>query len=594
MSKTGNVFRYGLLVLMTCFVAGVLHAQTDVRVEATVTEDQVFQGERINYNVVISGSNFRNVGVPQIPNSFPGFALLSTSPSTSTSYRIINGAASRSYSFVYTLVANTPGQYTFAPSQIEVDGQTYTTQPVQVTVVDRGSATGGGSSQSPDVFIQVEISDATPVVGQQITADLVLYFRAPLEIVSYQPSSNWVTDGFWKELVSDGSNPQAESVIRDGERFRRAVLIKHALFPGRPGNLTIGEARVSVSVRNPSRYSDPFSNFFGGFGTNQRSIDLQSDPVPVTVRALPTTSSKTVGAVGDFQITRRLSTPVATVGEAVEVITEVRGTGNLALISRPNFEFPAGFEVFTPQDETSIRKESGIISGTRTFRDIVIIRQAGTFTINAEDLAFYDPRRARYVNVNLAALQLLVNRDEQAIATSIEQRNLGVLPVTGVVTWQRATPASIWNHWWFYVLIVLPVVLIPLALIRKREDDRLRGDHNYARRVRALERASATLDQASALTSTSAPDIKSFMALIQNAIYGIVADRLTLQEATLTDQKVIELLSDSKLDENSLRELQKILTKCSTIRFAPVIGRDNLTHELERVKSLVTKIAEAI
>ncbi len=594
MSKTGNVFSYGLFLLLALFVVDSLYAQTDVKVEATVTENQVFQGERINYNVVISGTNFRNVGRPQIPNSFPGFTLLSASPSTSTSYSIVNGVASRSYSFVYTLVADTPGQHTFAPSEIQIDGQNYSTDPFRVTVVDRNNTSGSGSSQSPDVFIRVEVSDNTPVVGQQITADLVLYFRAPLEIVSYQPSSNWVTDGFWKELMSDGSNPRAESVIMNGERFRRAILLKHALFPGRPGNLIVGEAKVAVTVRNPSRYSDPFSNFFGGFGTNQRSIDLQSEPVRVTVSALPSTNSKTLGAVGDFQITRRLSTPVVTVGEAVEVITEVRGTGNLALISRPNYEFPDGFEVFTPQDETAINKDSGSITGTRTFRDIVIVRQAGNFTIEAEQLAYFDPRRARYVNVNLAVLQLTVNRDEQAIASSIEQRNLGVQPVTGVVTWQRTAPVTIWTRWWFYVLILIPAILIPLALIRKREDDRLRGDHNYARRVRASDRASATLDQASALTSTSDPDLKSFMALIQKAIYGIVADRLGLQEAALNDQKVIELLTRANLDEVYLRDLQKTLTKCSTIRFAPVIGRDNLSHELERAKTLVAKIAEVI
>jgi hypothetical protein len=594
MSKTGNVFRFGFMIGLFLLTAMSVYAQTDVKVDATVSETQVFQGERINFNVVISGSNFRNVGRPEIPTSFPGFTLLSTTPSTSTSYSIINGAASRSYSYVYTLVADTPGQHTFAPVQIQVDGQNYSTSPVRVTVVARGSSGGSSSSTSPDVFIKVEVSDRSPVVGQQITADLVLYFRAPLEIVSYQPSSNWVTDGFWKELMSDGSNPRAESVIMNGERFRRAVLLKHALFPGRPGNLTIGEASVSVSVRNPSRYSDPFSNFFGGFGTNQRSIDLKSEPVRLTVSPLPTTTSKTLGAVGDFTISRRLSTPTATVGEAIEVITEIRGTGNLALISRPAYQFPDGFEVFTPQDESNISKDSGMISGVRTFRDIVIVRQAGNFTINAEQIAFYDPRRARYVNVSLPQLDLRVNRDEQAIATSIQQRNLGVQPVTGVVSWKPVAQASIWTRWWFYALILLPAVLIPLALIRKREDDRLRGDHNYARRVKALERASATLDQANALASTSAPELKSFMALIQKAIYGIVADRLGLQEAALNDQKVIELMTNAGLDETYLRDLQKTLTKCSTIRFAPVIGRDNLAHELERAKALVTKIAEVL
>jgi hypothetical protein len=595
MSKTGNLLVVGLWLFVLLVTASTpLSAQNDVKVEATVTETQVFQGERINFNVVVSGSSFRNVGRPELPESIPGFRLLSSSPSTSTNFSIINGVANRSYSYVYTLLAETPGQYTIDPVQIQVDGESYSTNPVRLTVVSRSNAANTNTSERPDVFIRVELSERNPVVGQQITADLVLYFRSPLEIVSYQPSSNWVTDGFWKELMSDGSNPRAESVILEGERYRRAVLLKHALFPGRSGSLTVGEARVSVTVRNPSRYSDPFSNFFGGFGTNQRNIDLNSAAVPVTVRPLPSTSSSTIGAVGNFTISRRLSTPTATVGEAIEIITEIRGSGNLALISRPNYTFPAEFEVFTPQDETSINKESGTLTGSRTFRDVVIVRQAGEFTIASEQMAYYDPSRNRYVNISLPALRLLVNRDAQAVASSIQQRDLGIQPITGVVSWQPITQAPIWTRWWLWTFILIPLILIPLALVKKREDDRLRGDRNYARRVRALDRAMNTLTQAQSMASTPTPDVKQCMTLIQLAIYGLVSDRLGHQEAAMNDQKVIDLLKQSKLDDSDLRDIQKMLTKCSTIRFAPVVGRDNLTHEIDRAKALITHIAEVI
>src|SRR5690606_3605765 len=136
---------------------------------------QVFQGERINFNIVVSGNNFRNVTRPQIPDEFPGFRLLSPQPSTSTSYSIVNGVASRSYSYGYTLVADTPGNYTFPAVAVDVDGNTFSTNPVSVRVVARTSSGNSGTSNTqPDVFIKVELSDTTPVVGQQITADLVL------------------------------------------------------------------------------------------------------------------------------------------------------------------------------------------------------------------------------------------------------------------------------------------------------------------------------------------------------------------------------------------------------------------------------------
>lgn len=570
-------------------------AQSGIQVTASVSETQVFQGERISFSVVISGSDFRNVGRPVVPDQFPGFRLLSLQPSTSTNYSIVNGVASRSYSYVYALVAETPGNYTFPAVSIQVDGENYTTAPVAVRVLARSNQSARGSSNArPDVFIRVELSEQSPVVGQQISADLVLYFKSPLEIVSYQPSSNWVTDGFWKELISDGSNPRAESVIIDNERYRRAVLLKHALFPSRPGNLTIGEARVAVTVRNPGRYNDPFSSFFGGFGTNQRNIDLVSDPVNVQVRPLPATEYTTIDAVGKFSITRRLSTPTAMVGEAVEIITEVRGTGNLALISRPKYEFPEGFEVFTPQEQTSINKESGEISGVRTFRDVVIVRRPGQFQIEPKTIVYYDPARRRYVNVNLPALILQVSRDENAVAASIQQRDLGVVAVTGIANWRPTRSVSVLSNWWLWAGLALPLIVLIVSWRMKSENDRMRGDVNYARRIRALDNALSTLDAASHLANTPNPDVKQVMSMVQNILYSVVADRKGIQMASLNDEKVISILKEHALDESSLREIQKTLNKCSTIRFAPVIGRENLHHEIDRTRVNVQKICEVL
>ena len=84
------------------------------------------------------------------------------------------------------------------------------------------------------------------------------------------------------------------------------------------------------------------------------------------------------------------------------------------------------------------------------------------------------------------------------------------------------------------------------------------------------------------------------MTLIQNSIYGAVADKLGLQEASMNDVLVVELLKKQNVDETYVRDVQKTLTKCSTIRFAPVIGRENIAHEIERAKNLVAKICEVL
>lgn len=600
MLETGKGLLFRLMVLVA-LLFGAAQSQSQAQtpsattVSALVSENQVFAGERFTFSVDIRGTSFRNVGRPQLPSTIAGFRQVSLQPSTSTNYSIVNGQASRSYVYSWTFVAESPGSFLIPAVSVEVDGERFTTNPVAITVIDRNTAASRSGSAQPDIFVRVELSDDRPVVGQQIITELVLYFKQPLEIVNYQPNNNWVTEGFWKESLSDGTNPRAESVILGGERFRRAVLLRHALFPSRAGNLTISGAKLTATVRNTSRQSDPFSSFFGGFGTNQRTVELSSEDIRVTVRPLPDAgAAKTINAVGNFTLQRRISPSRGTVGEAIEVITDIQGTGNLALVNKPMYSFPDGFEVFQPQENLNLTKSAEGVGGLRSFRDILIARRAGTFEIPAEQLVFYDPARRRYVTVNLAAQTITIQRDEREALTMVEQRRLAVVPVIGVVRWTPAQNARVLTAWWFWFGLLLPGVVVPLAWRKKMENDRLRDDHAYARRVRARETVSQRLQQARELAQSGQGETKNVITLLQATLYGAVTDRLNLPEAGHSDEDILRYVGDSSLSAESAQILEKLLRKYSTIRFAPVVARENLLHEIDKVAALTDQICEVL
>ena len=608
---------HGLMLFLVLIIGlpGYLPAGTsgnsDVEVLATMSERQIFTGERITVSIEIRGSNFRNVGRPVLPNAFPGLRVISLQPSTSTQFSLINGVATRSYSYTYTFSAETPGTHQFPAVSVDVDGTRFTTTPVEFTIIDRnqqqaarqgggGSGTGGGAgagsgSQRPDIYVALELSDNNPVAGQQVLADLVLYFRTNIDVVSYQTNTNWVTDGFWKESLSDGTSPRAESVIVGGERYRRAVLLRHALFPSRSGTLTIGAAGVSTTIRNTGRQgADPFSSFFGGIGTNQRTVDLTTEPVRLSVRPLPDAGERiTIGAVGDFRINRRVTPEAVTAGEALEIITEISGSGNLGLISRPVYPFPESFEVFQPQENLNINRSTEGISGNRVFRDIVIVRRPGTYEIPAAELSWYDPQRRRFVNASLPA-RLVTVLPDASVAAVVQQRALTLNPVIGVVKWRKSVPASFWSAWWLYAGLFLPVALFMLAWYKKREDDRLRNDAGYARKVRALDSALSMLDAATDASGIPQPDVKAIMSQVQESVYALVTDKLSLPRGGHSDDDILRYLKDKNLPEETLGEVRKLLTKCSTIRFAPVIARENLEFELIRAREIIRKIGEGL
>jgi hypothetical protein len=621
MQKTGKMKQMRwLLYTFLCFamVLGLSTANqtaragelgnNDVEVLTTLSERQIFSGERITVSVEIRGSNFRNVGRPVLPNTFPGLRVISLQPSTTTQFSLINGVATRTYSYTYTFSAETPGSHQFPAVSVDVDGTRFTTAPVSFTIIDRnqqqaarqgssgsGGGGSGGGTQRPDIYVALELSDDSPVVGQQILADLVLYFRTNIDVVSYQTNTSWVTDGFWKEALSDGSSPRAESVIVGGERYRRAVLLRHALFPSRSGTLNIGSAGVSATIRNTGRQgADPFSSFFGGIGTNQRTVDLTTEAIRLSVRPLPDAGERiTIGAVGSFRIERRVTPGTVTAGEALEIITEISGTGNLGLISRPVYPFHESFEVFQPQENLNVTRSIEGISGNRVFRDIVIVRRPGTYEIPAAELSWYDPQRRRYVNASLPARTVTVLPDA-SVAAVVQQRALTLNPVIGVVKWRKSVTASLWSVWWFYAGLILPMVLLALAWYKKREDDRLRNDAGYARRVRAMESALGILEEASKQAGGGQPDVKTVMSSVQEAVYVLVTDKLNLPRGGHSDEDILRYLKDKKLPEKSLSDVRKLLTKCSTIRFAPVIARENLDFELGRAREIIKKIGEGL
>lgn len=601
MPKIGRT--YTILCTLFLWLITLSAQANDVRVVTSFSETQILTGERVTIRVEVRGDSFRNVSRPNLPSLIPGLRSISLQPSTSTQYSLINGVATRSYSYTWSFVAETAGSFEFPSVTVTVDGDRLQTEPVRYTIVDRNNPSGsqqGGTQQEsagqqrPDIFVQMEVSERNPVVGQQIFADLVIYFRNSIEIVSYQTGSAWATDGFWKENLSDGTSPQAESVILGGERYRKAVLLRHALFASRSGTLNIGEATVTTTLRTGARANDPFGSFFGGFGTNQRTVELKTQPVEVTVRRLPDAAGRTtIGAVGNFTINRRISPSSVTTGEALEIITEISGNGNLALISKPDYVLPDVFEVFQPQESLNLNRSVNGLSGTRTFRDIMIVRRPGTYEIPATQMAYYNPDRRSYVTVTLPAGVIDVAEDADATVASGREQRLGIGPVSGVVQWRSVGAAPIWVQWWLYAGVLIPMLLLLLAWRKKQEDDRLRNDTSYARRVRAGEGALSELKRLRELADRNG-DVKQVMAGIHTVVYRVVTDRLGLPEAGHSDQDILRYLREKNVDQAVIRHVERILTKCSTIRFAPVTARENLSYELEQAESLVRSLTEAL
>lgn len=146
-------------------------------------------------------------------------------------------------------------------------------------------------------------------------------------------------------------------------------------------------------------------------------------------------------------------------GESVEIITEITGSGNLPLLNKPEYDFPESLELYNPQENTSITRDNRLIAGSKTFTDIIIARNDGTYSIPEKRIATFNPDKNSYEYFTLSEINFRADIDPNATVTSLEDMRLDIEPVTGLAQWKekKDTPLTERNSIW--VMLFTPFLL---------------------------------------------------------------------------------------------------------------------------------------
>jgi hypothetical protein len=592
MTEIGNL---RLLLLFSFFLmfagfSSVAYSQ-DYSLEASLSENQVFVGEQFGLTIEVKGSSLRSIDLPVMPQ-IDGIRILNATPSRGQSISIVNGETTTVTSYTYTLIARETGTFRIPPILVSIDGEQHMTSALQVEVLQQRSLQSDPSQRRPDIFAEIELNDESPIVGQQLVASLVIYFKTGIEVTSYQPASGWRTDGFWKEQLENIEQPQAETVILGDVRYRKATLLRYALFPSRSGDLTLSPFELNLGIRTRPQRNDPFGSVFGGLGTNQRRVTLETEQITLPVSRIESPErGESIGAVGNFNIDRRASVTQAYIGESIEVTTSISGEGNLPLISRPSYTFPENFEIYSPQEETDISRRGTTISGTRTFRDRVVPRTAGVFTIPEEQIAVFDPDNRRFNYVTLTPIQIEVIRDPAATVADAGQ-GVNLQLMTGLAVWNQSGRNDILGSNWIWAGFLIPVIALAIAWQQKRHMKRLQSDESFARAHYAWDNVEELLLKAE--NKVAEDNSKEVYNLLHKAITGYITDRTGLPGAGLSDSEIIQETSRRVKNDELVRNLKKILDKCANISYAPVESTEDIESDISQTRSLLKQLRASL
>ncbi|MBT8399239.1 MAG: BatD family protein, partial [Rhodothermia bacterium] len=574
----------------TCVVLFTPARAQDVSVQASVNESTIGTEDAVTYTIQISGRSLPDITTPQPPQT-RGLVLTNRFPFTSQNMSIVNGRVEQSVGYSWTFRPAKEGEAAFLPMEVEVDGKSYTTREIKVSVVPQSQRPSRPTQrrnpflldpfgrQQPaeereitdrDMFIRAVPNKRTAYQNEQITIEYSLYFRSGIQLRQSRLADSWDAEGFWREELEIESRPVPKSTVVDGLRYNMITLKRAAVFPTRTGQLKIDPLRIESEASLPFGSGDPFFSLRNRY----QPVRLSSPSIPIEVKAWPANPPATFnGAVGDFQLGATADRTSLDVGESLQVTIRVEGTGNISTIEAPLFRVPGAFEAYDPEVNVSVSRSGRYVRGSKTFTYVLVPRANGQFEIPALEFTFFDPSAESYVTRRSEPIPISVSGTADPLVESAETP--AGLPLDDIapimdteVRWKPVVKRTLYREALPYLVLGLPLLALLALRVRKAQNDKLSTDVRYARNRRAHPLAKRHLRQAEELLKRN--EATAFYEELEKAALGFIGNRLNISELGLTREQLITRLRNEGLTDATADELRKLLEECDRGRFAPV------------------------
>ena len=605
-----------LLLFALVGASSVVARQVDVH--ASVDATTIGTEESVTLTITIDGSDGSDVQVPQPPDAV-GLILLQTIPRTQQSVSIINGEMSRSFGYSWAYRPTGQGTARIEASTVRVKDREYHTQPIQVQVVPQDQRPArarrtdpfAGAFRSPftpqptepapepdesDLFIRAVPSQRSAWQNEQVVIEYRLFFREGIQLRQSRLTDSWDAEGFWREELEVETRPVPRIIIENGLRYNTIVLKRAAVFPTRAGDLSVDPLKIESEAMLPFRSRDPFRSLFA-MQTRFTPVMLASPEVTVASRPLPDGAPDWFnGAVGSYAMTVKPDRTSLEVGESMQISVTVTGRGNLATMDAPILDVPAAFDVYDPDVSTLLDRSGARLTGSKTFRYILIPRTNGAFEIPPITFSWFDPGAGVYRTSKSNAIPVSVNGTATS-PLSVTSTTNG-MPVddfaplfTTSENWVATTRAPLHTRWWAWSLILLPLVGMGVVQVWRRHQTRLVRDPRWARGRRAHPLSRKHLKQAMELLQSG--NTKGYFEEVERAVLGFIGNRLDIAEKGLTRPQLDELLSKRGASESLRLRLKSLLDLCDRGRFAPAsFSPENKESAFDDASELIPDLDE--
>jgi len=582
MKFTTNIF---LLLLVFAYSTAI----AQVKFEAKVSKNTLGVNERlrIDFEMNQDGDNF-------VPPSFQDFTVVG-GPNTSVSNYWSNGKRSFTKTYSYFLSPKKQGSFTVKQAQIEIDGQVYKTFPIIIKVTKAIEKPKDPNDPayiaSQKIHLVAEVSKTAPYLNESITVLYKLYVAPNIAANILGDKQTPQYEDFWNQNIEVRAFRPQNAKFK-GEDYRYVILKKVVLYPQKTGKLKLEPYVINLNIDVPtSRY-----DIFGNRIVRKVQQSITSSTRIVNVKPLPEEGKPAdfKGAVGDFNFSVTASKSSLDAGESLQAKVRVSGKGNLKLFELPKITVPSSLEVYEPEHKENVRTNLAGMQGEILDVYTIVPQYKGKYPLPEVSFSYFDPKAKTYKRSTSEQLVIdvvngpssantdtasnnTVNTNKQAVTTNSSTFSF----IKTNATWISKKEQSFFLSNIFWLLFLLPFLLIPLAIFVRRNQEKRNADIVGNKRRKADRLAKKYLSDAKKALGKK----EAFYIALEKAFHNYLKAKLHIETSDFNKEKIQSLLTERNVDLTVVSEFISILENCELARYTPIT---HVTMKNDYEKSVIT------
>lgn len=284
------------------------------------------------------------------------------------------------------------GTYTFGPAYVKSGSKIYKSNTVDVTIQKEPIINSSGDITAKQLkqiaFGVVEYTKKRIFEGEPLILNAKIYSRfSPTHIEDYQ---SYNADGILDKHELSSSN----RLVAEQERIKNVDLYsvtydRSLVFPNGSGKLQI----------------DPFKLVLKrGF----EGVPVVSSGTVIDILPLPKNQPKSfIGMVGKLEMETHVSKTEVKKGDVFSIKLILSGSGNLHNIDYPKLQLPKGLTRYgDPNVSEKYSFTSNGADGKITLEYTVQVNKEGSYNIPPIEVAFFNPKTAKYEVLKSAEINL--------------------------------------------------------------------------------------------------------------------------------------------------------------------------------------------